>query len=83
MTRSSILFLFALALVFPACMRSHAKPAEVKTPPVKPGTPKPYKEVVTAEGLGASSFDVKQDGSAFGVAKQTVLTVYQLLRAVN
>jgi hypothetical protein len=38
---------------------------------------------VTAEGLGASSFNVGNDGAAFGVANGTKLNVYQLLRAVN
>jgi hypothetical protein len=38
---------------------------------------------VTAEGLGTSSFNVHQDGAAFGVAKGTTLNVYELLKAVN
>jgi hypothetical protein len=38
---------------------------------------------VTAEGLGASSFNVHQDGAAFGVVNGTTLNVFQLLKAVN
>jgi hypothetical protein len=38
---------------------------------------------VTAEGLGASSFNVHQDGAAFGVANGTTLNVYELLKAVD
>jgi hypothetical protein len=42
-----------------------------------------YGFAVTAEGLGASSFNVQDDGAAFGVANDTTLNVYQLLQAVN
>jgi hypothetical protein len=38
---------------------------------------------VTAQGLGASSFNVHQDGAAFGVVNGTTLNVFQLLKAVN
>jgi hypothetical protein len=38
---------------------------------------------VTAEGLGASSFNVGQDGAAFDVVNGTTLNVFQLLKAVN
>ena len=38
---------------------------------------------VSAYGLGASSYNVGCDGSAFGVANNTVLNVYQILRAAN
>jgi probable HAF family extracellular repeat protein len=38
---------------------------------------------VTAEGLGANSFNVGRDGAAFGVADGTTLNVFQLLRAVD
>jgi hypothetical protein len=38
---------------------------------------------VTAEGLGASSVNVRDDGAASGVANGTTLNVYQLLQAVN
>ena len=38
---------------------------------------------VTAMGLGADSFNVGTDGAAFGVANNTTLNVYELLRAVN
>lgn len=44
---------------------------------------KPYGFRVTAEGLGASSFDVKKAGTAFGVPDNTKVNVFQLLRAVN
>jgi hypothetical protein len=42
-----------------------------------------YGLLVTAGGLGASSFDVGPDGAAFGVADHTALTVNQLLQAVD
>jgi hypothetical protein len=42
-----------------------------------------YGFAVTVEGLGASSFNVRADGSAFGVANDTTLNVYELLKAVN
>ncbi len=38
---------------------------------------------VTEFGLGASSVNVGRDGAAFGVADNTVLNVYQLLKAVD
>lgn len=38
---------------------------------------------VSATGLGARSFNVGDDGAAFGVANGTSLNVYELLRAVN
>jgi hypothetical protein len=38
---------------------------------------------VSATGLGARSFNVGQDGAAFGVANNTTRNVYQLLLAVN
>jgi hypothetical protein len=42
-----------------------------------------YGFTVSAAGLGARSFNVGGDGAAFGVANNTTLNVYQLLRAVN
>ncbi len=42
-----------------------------------------YGFTVTAAGLGADSFNVGADGAAFGVAKQTTLNVYELLKAVD
>jgi hypothetical protein len=42
-----------------------------------------YGFTVDAYGLGARSFNVGADGAAFGVANDTTLNVYQLLRAVN
>jgi hypothetical protein len=38
---------------------------------------------VTAEGLGASSFNIGRGGAAFGAAADTTLNVYQLLQAVD
>ena len=38
---------------------------------------------VTTEGLGASFFNVRRRGAAFGVADGTRLNVYELLKAVN
>jgi hypothetical protein len=38
---------------------------------------------VTPEGLGASSFNVRQDGAAFDVVNGPTLNVIQLLKAVN
>jgi hypothetical protein len=38
-----------------------------------------YGFTVTADGLGASSYNVGADGGAFGVANQTTLTVFALL----
>jgi hypothetical protein len=43
----------------------------------------PYGFLVSATGLGARSFSVSSMGAAFGVANDTRLNVYQLLRAVN
>jgi hypothetical protein len=42
-----------------------------------------YGFTVTADGLGADSFNVGADGAAFGVANNTTLNVYELLVAVN
>jgi hypothetical protein len=42
-----------------------------------------YGFVVSAFGLGSRSFNVGAAGAAFGVANQTSLNVYQLLKAVN
>jgi hypothetical protein len=42
-----------------------------------------YGFTVSATGLGARSYSVGQDGSAFGAANNTVLNVYELLMAVN
>jgi hypothetical protein len=42
-----------------------------------------YGFTVSATGLGARSFNVGADGAAFGVANDTTLNVYELLRAVN
>ena len=42
-----------------------------------------YGFTVTANGLGANSFNVGGNGDAFGVANYTTLNVYQLLLAVN
>src|SRR5207302_1774326 len=39
--------------------------------------------IVTATGLGAESFNVGANAAAFGVANNTTLNVYQLLRAAN
>jgi uncharacterized membrane protein len=39
--------------------------------------------LVTAGGLGASTYDVGDDGAAFGVADHTSLTVLQLLQAAD
>jgi hypothetical protein len=38
---------------------------------------------VSADGLGADSFNVGADSAAFGVAKKTTLNVYELLKAVD
>jgi hypothetical protein len=38
---------------------------------------------VGAFGLGASSYNVGDNGAAFGVAHQTTLNVYQILKAAN
>ncbi len=38
---------------------------------------------VSAAGLGVDSFNVGADGPAFNVAKKSVLTVLQLLQAVD
>ena len=42
-----------------------------------------YGFTVTATGLGADSFNVGADGAAFGVANNTMLNVYELLKAVD
>jgi hypothetical protein len=42
-----------------------------------------YGFTVTAAGLGAYSFNVGADGAASGVANNTTLNVYELLRAVD
>jgi hypothetical protein len=42
-----------------------------------------YWFIVTATGLGADSFNVGVDGAAFGVANNSTLNVYELLRAVD
>jgi hypothetical protein len=42
-----------------------------------------YGFTVSADGLGADSFNVGADGAAFGVAKKTTLNVYELLKAVD
>jgi hypothetical protein len=42
-----------------------------------------YGFTVSADGLGAYSYGVGADGAAFGVANNTMLTVYALLEGVN
>jgi hypothetical protein len=42
-----------------------------------------YGFTVSATGLGARSFNVGADGAAFGVANNTALNVFELLKAVN
>jgi hypothetical protein len=42
-----------------------------------------YGFTVSATGLGARSFNLGQDGAAFGVANNSTLSVYALLAAVN
>jgi hypothetical protein len=42
-----------------------------------------YGFTVSADGLGAYSFNVGADGAAFGVANNTTLDVYALLQGVN
>ncbi len=42
-----------------------------------------YGFTVSADGLGADSFNVGAAGAAFGVAKKTTLNVYELLKAVD
>jgi len=42
-----------------------------------------YGFTASATGLGARSFNVGQDGAAFGVANNSTLSVYGLLAAVN
>jgi hypothetical protein len=42
-----------------------------------------YGFTVSADGLGADSFNVGADGAAFGVANKTTLNVYELLKAVD
>ena len=38
---------------------------------------------VSADGLGAYSVNVGSSGAAFGVANNTVLNIYQILKAAN
>ena len=42
-----------------------------------------YGLTVTAYGLGASSFNVGSSGAAFGVANNTTLNVFEILKAAN
>src|SRR5260370_37888732 len=42
-----------------------------------------YGFLLTTDGLGASSFNVKNDGAAFGVANGTFMVVYDLLKVAN
>jgi RHS repeat-associated protein len=42
-----------------------------------------YGFTVSALGLGASSYNVGSSGAAFGVANNTTLNVYQILKAAN
>ena len=42
-----------------------------------------YGFLVTNAGTGASTFNVGSNGLAFGVANQTTLTVFQILKAAN
>jgi hypothetical protein len=42
-----------------------------------------YGFTVSADGLGAYSFNVGADGAAFGVANNTTLNVYEILKAVD
>jgi len=42
-----------------------------------------YGFTVSADGLGADSFNVGADGAAFSVANKTTLNVFELLRAVD
>ncbi len=42
-----------------------------------------YGFTISADGLGADSFNVGAGGAAFGVAKKTTLNVYELLKAVD
>jgi hypothetical protein len=42
-----------------------------------------YGFTVSADGLGADSWNVGADGAAFGVANNTTLNVYSILQAVN
>ncbi len=42
-----------------------------------------YGFTVSADGLGADSFNVGADGAAFGVANNTTLNVYEMLEAVD
>jgi uncharacterized surface anchored protein len=43
----------------------------------------PFGFIPSAAGLGAADFDVSTNGSAFGVANNTTITVNQMLTAVN
>jgi len=42
-----------------------------------------YGFTISTDGLGADSFNVGADGAAFGVAKNTTLNVFELLKAVD
>jgi hypothetical protein len=42
-----------------------------------------YGFTVSADGLGAASINVGQDGAAFGVSNKTLLNVYQVLKAAD
>jgi uncharacterized delta-60 repeat protein len=42
-----------------------------------------YGFTVTADGLGADSYNVGSNGAAFGVPNNTTLNVYQILKAAN
>ena len=42
-----------------------------------------YGFLVTANGVGGSTYNVGSSGSAFGVANNSVLTVFQILQEVN
>jgi hypothetical protein len=42
-----------------------------------------YGFTVSATGLGARSFNVGSSGAAFGVANNTTLNVYQILKRAN
>jgi type VI protein secretion system component Hcp len=44
---------------------------------------KSYGFLVTAAGLGASSYNVGFNGAAFGVPNSTTLSIYQILKAAN
>jgi hypothetical protein len=42
-----------------------------------------YGFTVTATGLGAASYNIGSSGTAFGVANNTTLNVFQILKAAN